>query len=405
MAIFTYKAKKGPEEIVEGKVRAENKEMAISQLLSEGVTPIKVETSQSSDVKAQFYRERRFERVRSYDVDIFTRQFASLIKSSITLISALHIISEQTENERFRRIISSIATEIENGEILSDALSKYPKLFSSIYINMIKSGEAGGTMEEALKTLVEFREKEDEIRSKIKSALAYPVFLVITGILTVFVLFTFFMPRLIDLFNQLGQTLPLPTRILISVTNFAKDTWAWIVIGSFVLALFLKRKGSSKGGRLAADWLKLHLPIIGKLIKKAEISRFARASAVLLKSGLSLFKAIEVAVPLVDSEIFRNELIGMNKKIISGSSLADSMKTVSYFSPMVLNMVAVGEESGHLEESLLEVASFYEKEAERSIKLITSLMEPVIVMIIGALVGFIVFAMLLPIFSIDIAVR
>lgn len=405
MAIFTYKAKKGPEEIVEGKIRAENKEAAISQLLKEGVTPIKVEASQSPGPKPQFYSARRFERVRSYDIDIFTRQFASLIKSSITLISALHIIAEQTENAHFRRIISNIATEVENGEVLSDALSKYPKLFSSIYINMIKSGETGGVMEEALNRLVEFREKEDELRSKIKSALAYPVFLIITGISTVFVLFTFFMPRLIDLFNQLGQTLPLPTRILISVTNFVRGTWVGMAIGSFLLILLFKRKGLSKGGRLAADWLKSHLPIIGKLIKKAEISRFARASAVLLRSGISLFKAIEVATPLVDSEIFRNELSGMNKKIISGSSLTDSMKTVSYFSPMVRNMVAVGEEGGHLEESLLEIAGFYEKEAERSIKLITSLMEPVIVMIIGALVGFIVFAMLLPIFSIDIAVR
>ncbi len=405
MPIFTYKAKKGPEEIVEGEIRAENKEAAISQLLREGVTPIKVEASQSPGPKPQFYSAKSFGKVRSYDIDIFTRQFASLIKSSITLISALHIIGEQTENANFKRIISNIATEVENGEILSDALSKYPELFSSIYINMIKSGEAGGAMEEALNRLVEFREKEDEIRSKIKSALAYPVFLIITGISTIFILFTFFMPRLIDLFNQLGQTLPLPTRILISITNFVGDTWVWIAIGSFILVLFFKRKGLSKGRRLAADWLKSHLPIIGKLIKKAEISRFARASAVLLRSGISLFKAIEVATPLVESEIFRNELSNMNKKIISGSSLTDSMKTVSYFSPMVLNMVAVGEEGGHLEESLLEIASFYEKEAERSIKLVTSLMEPVIVMIIGALVGFIVFAMLLPIFSIDMAVK
>jgi len=405
MAIFTYKAKKGPTEIVEGEIRAENKEAAISQLLKEGVTPIKVEASQSPGQKHQLRPVKRFETVRSYDVDIFTRQFASLVKSNITLISALHIIAEQTENAHFRLIISNIATEVENGEILSDALSQYPKLFSSIYINMIKSGEAGGAMEEALNRLVEFREREDEIRSKIKSALAYPVFLIITGILTVFVLFAFFMPRLIDLFNQLGQTLPLPTRILISVTNFFRNTWAWTVIASFILMILFKRKGLSRGGRIALDWLKSHLPIVGKLIKKAEISRFARATAVLLRSGISLFKAIEVATPLVDSEIFRNELSGMNKKIISGSSLTDSMKTVSYFSPMVLNMVAVGEEGGHLEESLFEVANFYEKETERSIKLITSLMEPVIVMIIGALVGFIVFAMLLPIFSIDIAVR
>lgn len=405
MGTFIYKAKKGPKEIVEGKIRAENKEAAILKLLDEGATPIKVEESNPPGLKPQSVSVRRFERVRAYDIDIFTRQFASLIKSSITLIGALHIIAEQTENTRFKLIVSNIATEVENGEILSDALSAYPKLFSSIYINMIKSGEAGGAMEEALNRLVEFREREDEIRSKIRSALAYPAFLITTGILTVFVLFVFFMPRLIDLFSQLGQRLPLPTRILISITNFAKDAWGWTILVSIVLVLYFKRKGLSKGERVAIDWLKAHTPIIGKLTKKAEISRFARASAVLLRSGISLFKAIEVAAPMADSEIFRNELIDMNKKIISGSSLTDSMKTVSYFTPMVLNMVSVGEESGHLEESLLEVANFYEKETERSIKLITSLLEPIIVMIIGALVGFIVFAMLLPIFSIDIAVR
>ena len=406
MSEFTYRAKKGPDETLEGKIEAESREIAISQLLEKGITPIKIELTSSSSLKHKSFKVRRFfGKVRTSEVDIFTRQLASLIRSNITLLKALHIIREQTENPYFRELISSIATDVENGKMLSDVLVKYPKIFPSIYFNMVKAGEKGGILDEALERLVKFREKEEDVRAKIKSAFAYPIFLTIVGILTIFILFVFFMPRLINLFNQLGQTLPLPTKILIYISNFANHNWLWICLGFFVLVLLFKRKSASKSERFARDWFKLHIPIIGELIKKAEISKFSRALSILLRSGISIFEAMQITTSLLKSEVFKTELNNMKKEVISGSSLSDSMKAVSQFSPFAINIITVGEEAGHLEESLLEVANFYGKDVDRAIRLITSLIEPIIIMIIGIMVGFIVFAMLLPIFSIDMAVR
>lgn len=406
MPLFIYKARSKPTEILEGRIEAESKESAISQLLEKGITPIKIELTSSSDLKDKSSEVRRFfGKVKTSEVDIFTRQLASLIRSNITLLKALHIIKEQTENPHFRELISQIATDVENGEMLSDVLAKYPKLFPSIYVNMVKAGEKGGILDEALERLVKFREKEEDVRAKIKSAFAYPIFLTIVGILTIFILFTFFMPRLINLFNQLGQILPLPTKILINISNFANHNWLWICIGFFVLVLLSKRKSTSKSEQFAKDWFKLHIPIIGGLIKKAEISKFGRALSILLRSGISIFEAIEITASLLKNEVLKTELNNMRKEIISGSSLSDSMKAASQFSPFVINIITVGEEGGRLEESLLEVANFYEKDVDRAIRLFTSLIEPIIIMIIGIIVGFIVFAMLLPIFSVDMTVR
>lgn len=407
MPVFSYKAKKGPGEISEGRIEAENRENVISQLLERGLTPLKVEAV-SFDIMPSVRQpvlRMPFGRIKHSDVDIFTRQIASLIKSSITLLRALHIIREQTENPAFKKIIANIEGDIERGEILSDALLKYPKIFPAIYINIVKSGEASGALDEALNRLIEFREKEEEIRAMIRAALTYPVFLISAGILTVFFMLTFFMPRLIDLFAQLGQTLPLPTRILIAISNFSKSNWVWILIGFSVPALLFKRKNTSKNEKFIIDWFKLRLPVVGGLIRKSETSKFARALAILIKSGIPIIKAIDVAIPLINSETFRGELINMNRQVVDGSSLAEGMKNVSQFSPMVLNIVAVGEEGGRLEEALMEVAAFYEKEVDRTIKMAASLIEPLIIIVIGAVVGFIVFAMLLPIFSIDMAAR
>jgi len=192
---------------------------------------------------------------------------------------------------------------------------------------------------------------------------------------------------------------------LINISNFANHNWLWICIGFFVLVLLSKRKSTSKSEQFAKDWFKLHIPIIGGLIKKAEISKFGRALSILLRSGISIFEAIEITASLLKNEVLKTELNNMRKEIISGSSLSDSMKAASQFSPFVINIITVGEEGGRLEESLLEVANFYEKDVDRAIRLFTSLIEPIIIMIIGIIVGFIVFAMLLPIFSVDMTVR
>ncbi|MFH1856000.1 MAG: type II secretion system F family protein [Candidatus Omnitrophota bacterium] len=407
MPLFKYKAKKGPEEIIEGKIEAESKEAVISHLLEKGCTPLKVGLAEEKSLGAgrPFFFAFSFGKVGYLDVNIFTRQLASLIKSHITLLRALTVITEQTENPSFKKIVLEIEGRVEKGESLSDSLSKYPKIFSALYVNVIRAGETGGALEEAFNRVIEFREKEEELRSMIKSALTYPIFLIIAGILTVFFMLTFFMPRLLDLFNQLGQVLPLPTRMLIAASSFAQANWVWIAMTVSAVILLAKRKNTSKNERIVRDWIKLHLPVVGELIRKSEISKFARALAILIKSGIPLIKAVETAIPLVDTETFKEELKEMNEDIVKGLSVAEGMKSVSQFSPMVLNIVSVGEEGGRLEEALIEVASFYDKEVDRMVKIISSLIEPVIIMIIGLIVGFIVFAMLLPIFNIDMVVK
>ena len=407
MPIFAYKAKKGPREIIEGTVEAESREGAIVKIDRMGYVPVQVGLREGF-LRAAPITHRHlgfFSRVRSGDLTIFTDQLATLVKSKVPLFEAINILSTQTENPLLKKIISYISEELKNGRTLSESMSKYPKVFPPLYISMVHSGESGGVLEGTLSRLAQFREEEEEIKAKISSALAYPIFIIFVGLVTIFLLLTFGIPRLVSLFSEAGQELPLPTQILISISQGIRNYWFWVLIVIIFSVFILRRKQVMKKEKIIFDRLKLRLPVLGNLAKKAMLAGFSRTFATLLANSIPVFQALEIIIPTLNNEIFKRELEKVHADIIAGSSFAQSMKKSNWFPSFMINMITVAEKGGNLQEVLLEVANFYEREVNKLVKIMTSLLEPTIILVMGLMVGFIVMAMLLPIFEINIGMR
>ncbi|MFC1631111.1 type II secretion system F family protein [Candidatus Omnitrophota bacterium] len=414
MPSFSYEAKKGPQQVIKAKIEAESLERAVEKITQMGYVPIRVipdqGTSRSSGATSVAARRPGsgwaiFKKVRPADLTLFTEQLTSLIKAKVPLLEALKVIHEQTENQRFKEILAEVLSEVRDGQALSQAIAKFPGVFPQLYINMISTGEAGGVLEKTLRRLVQFRNKEEELKSKISTALAYPVFIIFVGIITVFILLGFVIPKMSSLFNEIGQDLPVSTQILLASAQALKRYWYWLLAAIALLLLFISRQKPTERQELLVDQLKIRLPLIGDFTRKSILARFARTLAILLANGIPLFQAIKITVPTVESGIFRSELEGVHKDIAEGSSLEQGLKKTSWFPSFVTSMLAVGEKGGNLEEALLEIADFYDREVDKATKVFTSLIEPVIILVMAILVGFIVFALLLPIFQINLGIR
>jgi len=405
MSFFNYKAKKGLEEIVEGRIEAEDKESAIFKIEKMGYTPIRIIESQTvstPDLKFAWRRLELFKRVQPKDRLVFTEQLTVLIKSKVPLYEAMNILSVQTENNQFKEVISSIARELKEGESLSQALRKYPQIFPALYVNLIASGEAGGVLEKTLFRLAKFLEKQEEIKTKISSALAYPVFVMIIGIITIALLLIFGVPKLVNIFVETGQVLPLPTRILILVSDVIRKYWYGIVLLIGVSILFFRRKLATREGRMIWDGFKLKVPILGDFLKKVLLAEFSRTFATLLANGIPAFQALWLTIPTVNNGIFKKELEEIHKNIVAGDSFAQSMERSNWFPILMTNMIAVSEKGGGFQDSLIELSNFYQREIDKTTKVLTSLLEPIIILTVGLMVGFIVMAMLLPVFQMNL---
>jgi type II secretory pathway component PulF len=412
MPEFSYEAKKGPKEVVKGTIEERNREAAIDKLEQMGYIPVRVTAVKERILKGEttrkpgLAREIRplslFSRVGAKDLTVFTEQLASLVKAKLPLLEAMDVLFEQTENASLKKTISQIQKEIKDGSTLSQALGRHPKLFSALYVNMVNSGESGGVLEQTLLRLADFRNKEEEIKAKVSSALAYPIFIIIVGVITVFALVGFVIPRLSSLFSEMGQSLPLSTRMLISLSSGVQRYWYWAVILIAVAVFMLQRGEISKKKKIIFDRFKLKLPLLGDFMKKSVLARFSRTLAILLANGIPVFQALEISIPTVNNEVFKTELQKVYKDVIEGASLEEGMKNSYLFPRFMTNMLAVGERGGNLQASLLEIADFYERQLDKTTRVMTSLLEPMIILVVGLVVGFIVFAMLMPIFQINI---
>lgn len=406
MGKFLYQAKDSHKRMVEGVVEAETEQEALAKLSQTGYFPLSLQREEAfSQGQAVPRSVRLFTRIRRRDITFFSRQLADLLESGLTLMRALDVLRQQTEKPRLKEILADLASHVRDGRSFSDALAIYPKVFSPLYVSMVRSGEVGGVLGGVLARLADFAEKEEELHAKVRSALAYPTLILSVGIGTIAVLLIFVIPKLVLLFQEVGQTLPLPTRILIELSQrFA--SYGWLVLPIAVLGVFLvRRRGFSPGAGLAIDRIKLHLPVWGSLIKKVEIARFARSLATLLAHGVPILQAMHVVVQAAGNELLRGELQQIGEQLKGGATLSQGMRRGRIFPALVIHMVAVGEEAGTLERSLFKIADTYEREADRAMKLVTSLVEPVMILIMGSLVGFIVISMLLPIFEIDLLAR
>ncbi|MCM8779520.1 MAG: type II secretion system F family protein [Candidatus Omnitrophica bacterium] len=400
MPKFVYKAKEGPERIVEGIMEAETREQVVDRLQGMGYFPISV--AEESVLKGEgsfLFPEGRIKRS---ELAVFTRQLSDLLDSGITLLRALNLIEEQTENLVLRGIISTLAREIKEGKRFSDSLLKFPQNFSRLYVALVKAGEVGGMLDEVLLGLADYLEKEEELRARVRSALAYPLLMAGVGVATIFILMSFVIPRLAGIFKDMGQNLPVPTLLLIKLGDFLQNFW-WLVLAFFSFIFFVfRRRAQTAEGSLFFDRIKLNFPLFGGLIKKSEIARFCRTLSTLLRNGVPMLGALDTVIPVINNSVIRKEIERMHNEVRDGLSLSQTITKSPYFPPLVSNMIAVGEEGGVLENSLMKVAESFEREVERIVKVITSLIEPALILVMGSVVGFIVISMLLPIFQLNL---
>ncbi len=405
MPQFTYRAKKGPKEVVEGLLEAESRHAAITRLTSQNLFPLRVEEKSRAQETKSALTFTYAGRIGSKDLAVFERQLADLLEAGLPLLRALEVLQEQTENRKMTDVVSGLVEGVKAGVPLSQSMEKFPKVFNPMTSSMIRAGEIGGILNAVLARLADFSEKEQELKSKIRSAMAYPIFLSLMGMVTIGTLMVFVIPKLLPVFEEIGQTLPLPTRVLLAISFFCRDYW-WVMAGVVLLAVvLLQRRLKTAEGRMAYDENKLKLPLLGPLIKKSEIARFSRTLAALLANGVPVLQALKITSDGVGNVMMRKELEKVFEDVSLGQQLGECMRKSRLFPSFVVSMIVVGEQGGLLERALDKVAESYEKEVDRAVKVMTSLMEPAMILVMGSIVGFIVMAMLLPIFSIDLAAQ
>jgi type II secretion system protein F len=401
MALFSYKAKDNTGQTIAGTLEAESTAMVISRLQAMGYFPLSVENESEKRKTTVAVARAITRRVHINDIATFNRQLADLLSSGIPLVKALGVIQNQTSSDALVEIITQINQDVSGGDSLAAAMGKHPKVFSKLYCAMVKAGETGGLLDQVLQRLADFAETEAETRAKVKSALAYPVIMVVAGIGAVITLMTVVMPKILKIYSELHQTLPLPTQMLISINDLLRNWW-YIVLGVVVAAaLGLWKAAQSPEGKRIIDTAILKIPVVGDMVLKREIANFARTLGALLHNGVSILPALDIVHDVLGNKVVADEVGTIPANVTQGEGVANPLRKSKIFPPVVVNMIAIGEETGRLDDVLLKIARSYEMEVERAVKTLTSLIEPIIILAMGLVVGFIVISMLLPIFSID----
>lgn len=402
MLRYAYTAKVDSRQTVQGVIDADSEPEAINKLSRKGHFPLSL---QAEDLSAQSPGAMARRRVANKELVIFTRQLAGLVGSGVNILKSLSIIAGQTQNKYLKAVITDVAGKIRDGKPLSNTLAAYPHLFTSLYTSIIHSGEVSGNLEQALKRLADFLDKEEEFANSVKAAMTYPLFVFAVGVLTVIILMGFVIPKLVVMFEDMGQALPVSTTILISASHFFSSWWWAMLAVSLAFFFALRRAVRNPAGRLFVDSLKIRAALFKDIILKTEISRLMRTLSLLLSSGVSPVYALETASSVLNNSVLKLEAASFKEKIISGISFSRCLNESRYFPAFVTNIVTVGEETGSLDKALLSIAEEYEKEVERALKVVTRLLEPMMILVMGVVVGFIVMSMLLPIFQINLTVR
>jgi len=402
---FVYKAKKGLHDLVKGMVEAQSREEALSRLVADGLFPISIEAdlSQSITEEAKKNKKKREKtnrkKITPRQVLVFTQKLATLIRSRVPLLYALGIIYEQTDNILFQEAILDIYNATKEGKTFSGALSRYPALFSPLYINIIKSGEKSGVLDIALKQIMEFLLKEQSLRMKVRLALAYPSLLLSVGIGTVFILLTFVIPKLKPLLESSKVKLPFITQVILKISVVSRQSWG-VVIATIALIILIIywQKGNAFFKNLSRS-VKMKLPVVKSIMINQELAHFSISLSMLLKRGVTALTALEVVIPGLEDVKLKNELKEVLLRVASGQNLSISMIAVTSLPQFFTKMIAVGEESGRLSEVLEEISSTYTQEVDSQVALLSSLIEPVLILVMGIILGSIVLAILVPTFQ------
>ncbi len=407
MPVYRFKAKKGPESLVESELEAQSEREAVERISAMGYIPVHIELAEKAGQSRPAGSVSASSgispggRIRSREITIFTRQLASLLKSGVPILRSLQIIAEQSANQHFKNVLYSIQRAVKEGSPFSSVLSRYPAVFAPLYIAMVRAGEDSGALPEVLVRIAEYRRQQEQMFSQFKMAMVYPVLMILVGIGTVIFMLTFVLPRLMGIYSTMGQSLPWPTKALIASSDFLRAWGIWLGVILIAGIAAARRQSRTTTGRLALSACALHIPVMGGLMLKSELARFGRTLELLLKSGLPILKAITITVPILQNEVIKRQLVDCYKTLEQGGSFSSSLRSSKVIPAFMSNLISVGEESGRLDEALNEVAASYERDTEESLRVMHSLLEPVMMLVMGLVVGFIVMAMLLPIFEIN----
>jgi type IV pilus assembly protein PilC len=343
--------------------------------------------------------------VSTRDIVIFTRQFATMINAGLPLVQSLTILSAQTENKTLKEITKAVVYDVEAGNTLADALRKHPKAFTDLYVNMVAAGEAGGILDTILLRLATFLEKNDALVRKVKGAMVYPGVIMSVAVIAVSVLLIFVIPTFSSMFASFNMTLPLPTRIVIGASHLLLRFW-WLIIIVLVVGLWSFRSYyRTPGGRKTVDGGLLRAPIIGDLLRKSAVSRFTRTLGTLISSGVSILDGLEITAKTAGNRVIHDAVMQSRQSIAGGETIAGPLQASAVFPPMVISMISVGEQTGGLDDMLTKIADFYDAEVDVAVSALLSLMEPIMIVVLGIIVGGMVVAMYLPIFDMVNAVQ
>jgi type IV pilus assembly protein PilC len=398
MPAFTYTARALNGELKTATLEAATRDDVIAQLRRQRLTVVKVDENSKTKKKSGG-------RIKMRDVVIFTRQFSTMINAGLPLVQALDILAKQSENPALKDVTRAVVFDVESGHTVADALRKHPKAFTDLYVNMVAAGEAGGILDTILMRLATFLEKNDALVRKVKGAMIYPGVIMSVAAIAIATLLIFVIPVFESMFASVGMALPLPTRVVIGLSRALKSYW-WAVLGGLIGAGFMfKRYYASPNGKLAVDRLALRIPILGDVLRKSAVSRFTRTLGTLISSGVSILDGLEITAKTAGNRVIQDAILESRTSIAGGDTIAAPLQKSAVFPPMVISMIAVGEQTGGLDEMLSKIADFYDEEVDAAVSGLLSLMEPVMIVFLGVVVGGMVVAMYLPIFDMMNAVQ
>jgi len=398
--MFEFKARDRTGKVHDGQLEATSSGAVVKTLRDRGLMPLSVNEKKASSLQKEIKIPGFGGKIKQKEMALFSRQLATMVNSGLTLIRSLSILEDQSENPTLKQIVVEVRSSVEQGVSLSVAMDDHPKAFSTLYVSMVRAGEVGGALDETLTRLADTLESQARLRSQVKSAMAYPIVVLNLIVFIVMAMLVFVVPIFEKMYADLGGELPLPTQMLINISRFITSKW-WL-IGLVIVGLvfaFKRWKATTQGGR-QWDALKLRLPIFGKLTQKVSISRFARTFSVLSRTGVPVLQALDIVAQTSGNSVVSDAVIDVQGSVKRGESLAQPLERHDVFPPMVTQMMAVGEETGALDAMLSKVADFYDREVDDTVAALTSLIEPLLIVVMGVVVGGILISLYLPMFNI-----
>jgi type IV pilus assembly protein PilC len=397
---FAYKVRDRGGKLLEGTLEADSQQLLIGKLRSMGYMPIDIQQQSSQTMSRDLSMPFFGSRVKLKDVAVMSRQFATMINSGLALLRALNILADQTESKPLAAIINQVRIDVEKGSSLSAALSRHPKAFSRLYVAMVRAGEIGGALDSVLLRLAETIEKQVELRRKVRSAMTYPIVVMVLVLLIVTAMLLFIIPMFKGLYAELGGVLPLPTRVLLGASAFLRTFW-WLMFGvGFGASWGFRRWIKTEGGRQKWDTIKLRVPVMGLLVRKSALARFSRTLSALVRSGVPILESLDIVAETSGNYVVSKAVLDTQVAVKSGEPMSQRLEQHPVFPPMVVQMMTVGEETGALDEMLDKIADFYDQEVEATVEALTSLIEPLLIVVMGACVGGMVISLYLPMFNI-----